>query len=76
MSSEPSKTVLVLTRSDGVVELEPVSSYVETGCVDAETQEEKEKLNVLEDGFCNVMFDDDHQQEDQFLSAMNMTLLT
>ena len=42
VSSERSKTILVLRRSDGVVELEPVSSYVETGCVDPEPQEERE----------------------------------
>ena len=59
-----SKTILVLRRSDGVVELEPVSSYVETGFVDPEPEEEKEKLDVPEDDFCNVMCDDDHQQEE------------
>ena len=69
VSSERSKTILVLRRSDGVVELEPVSSYVETGCVDPKFEEEKEKLDVPEDGFCNVMCDDDYQQEDQFFEC-------
>ena len=50
MSSERSKTILVLRRSDGVVELEPVSSYVEMSCVDPEPQEEKQMLDVPEDG--------------------------
>ena len=69
VSSERSKTILVLRRSDGVVELEPVSSYVETGCADPEPEEEKEKLDVPQDGFCNVMCDDDYQQEDQFFEC-------
>ena len=68
-SSERSKTILVLRRSDGVVELEPVWSYIETECVDAELDEEKEKLDVPQDGFCNAMCDDDHQQEDQFFEC-------
>ena len=46
--------------------LQPDSSHVETDCVDAEPQEEKEKLDMHEDGCCNVMCDDDHQLEDQF----------
>ena len=50
VSSERSKTILVLRRSDGVVELEPVSSYVEMSCVDPEPQEEKQMLDVPEDG--------------------------
>ena len=71
VTSERSKTILILRRSDGLVELEPVSSYVETNWVDPEPQEEeKEKLDVSEDGFCNVMCDDDHQQ------VMKMTNLT
>ena len=37
VSTERSKTTLVLRRSDGVVELEPVSSNVEMGCVDPRT---------------------------------------
>ena len=68
VSSERSKTILVLRRSGGVVELEPVSLYV-TGFVGAELEEEREKLKVPEDGFCNVMCDDDHQQEDQFFEC-------
>ena len=51
-----------------MVELEPVSSSVETGCVDAGLVEEKDKLEVTEDGFCNMMCDDDHQQ-DQFFEC-------
>ena len=48
-----------------MVELEPVSSSVETGCVGKEPEGDKEKLDVPEDGFCNMMCDDDHHQ-DQF----------
>ena len=40
-----------------MVELEPVSSNVEMVCVDPRTEEEKEKLDVTEDGFCNVLCD-------------------
>ena len=67
VSSERSKTILVLRRSDDVVELEPVSSSVETCCVGAEPEVDKEKLDVPEDGFCNVICDDDDHQQDQFL---------
>ena len=69
VSSERSKTIVVLRRSDGVVELEPVSSYVEMSCVDPEPQEEKQMLDVPEDGFCNVNRDIDQQQEDQFFEC-------
>ena len=69
VSSEWSKTILVLRRSDGVVELEPVSSCVEMSCVDPEPQEEKQMLDVLDDGLCNVIRDTDQQQEDQFFEC-------
>ena len=52
-----------------MVKLEPVWSYIATECVDAELEEEKEKLDVPQDGFCNAMCDDDHQQEDQFFEC-------
>ena len=65
VSSERSKTILVLRRSDDVVELEPVSSSVETGFVGKEPEGDKENLEVTEDGFCNVICEDDHHQ-DQF----------
>ena len=68
-SSERSKTILVHRRSDGVVELEPVSSSVETGCVGAGLVEDKEKLDVPEDGFCNVICDDDDHHQDQFFEC-------
>ena len=39
------------------------------GCVDPEPQEEKEMLDVPDDGFCNVICDYDQQQEDQFFEC-------
>ena len=69
VSSERSKTILVLRGSDGVVELESVSSYVEMSCVDPEPQEEKQMLDVPEDGLCNVIRDNDQQEEKQFFEC-------
>ena len=37
-------TILLLRRSDSVVELGPISSYVEIGCVDAEREEETKRF--------------------------------
>ena len=52
-----------------MVELEPVTSYVEMSCVDPKPQEEKQMLDVPEDGLCNVIRDNDQQQEDQFFEC-------
>ena len=52
-----------------MVELEPVTSYVEMSCVDPKPQEEKQILDVPEDGLCNVIRDNDQKQEDEFFES-------
>ena len=65
VSTERSKTILVLRSHDEVVELEPVTSYVEMSGDDPEPQEEK-KIDVHEDPISNVLRDNDQQQQDEF----------
>ena len=66
VSTERSKTILVLKRNDGVIELEPVTSYVVMSDDDPEPSEEEKDFDVLEDGICNVLRDSDQQQDDFF----------
>ena len=66
VSTERSKTILVLRSHDEVVELEPVTSYVEMSGDDPEPQEEEKKLDVHEDPISNVLRDNDQQQQDEF----------
>ena len=66
VSTERSKTILVLRRIDSVIELEPVTSFVETSDDDPEPREEEKDFDVHEDGICNVLRDSDQQQEDEF----------
>ena len=69
VSTERSKTILVLRRIDSVIELEPVTSFVEMSDDDPEPQEEEKDFDVHEDGICNVLRDSDQQQEDEFFGC-------
>ena len=51
-----------------MVELEPVSSWVVL-TQNLRRRGRGVKLDVAEDGFCNVMCDVDQQQEDQFFEC-------
>ena len=68
--TERSKTILVLRRNDGVIELEPVTSYVEMSDDDPEPQEKEKDFDVHEDGICNVPRDSDQQQQDEFFDFL------
>ena len=63
------------SQKNGVVEFEPVSSYVEMSCVDPEPQEEKQMLDVCEDGFCMVIREcNENDEPDDFdVTSVPMT---
>ena len=69
VSSERSKTILVLKTNDGVIELEPVTSYAKMSDDDPEPQVEEKDFDVHEDGICNVLRDSDQQQQDEFFDC-------